>query len=261
MKKIIFLLATALLAQIYAGSLWAKNDTPKDDPGVRYQRLVTGMENLVANLKTPFHLFDPEAEKKGTEFDPMQYFTVLPDLSMPDGYVLDYVYQQVGSAGHPRFYIRPRNKKPYRNLKEYRQYENEASSSADEQWKDITRSVQAKDMEIGYFEWVLFYLKAPHFYLWKWAATDYKPICDRKRLQDLVKGHPNMPKETAEKALGIDPTPRVRMMPDRVEVRLVSFTGSGGFYEELFTVSRRFPHEIIAHKGDCLVKYGGGIKY
>ncbi len=231
-----------------------------EDPGTPYQNIVSAMEKMV-DLKVPVYLFDPGAAKKGTELDPMQYFTVLTDLSMPHGQVLDYVYQQAGSAGQPLFYVRPQKQKPYKNLKEYRRKKINANRTPEEVWEDISQAVKAKDTKMGFFEWVLFYLKAPQVYLWKWAATDYRLVCDRRRLHDVIEKNSGLPKETAEQARRIDPTPRVILMPEKVEVRIVAFTAHGGFFEEKFMLSRTFPHKIMEHKRNGLVEYNSGIKY
>lgn len=227
--------------------------------GIHCQDVVLAMEKLVAGLQAPEYLANPEAEKKGNEFDPGQYFKVLTELSLTGQQVLDYVYRRTGSAGSPVFYLRPRERKPYRNLKEYERLEKVYAGAVEDVWNDITQAVQAEDTETGYFEWVVFYLKAPHFYLQKNAATDYRLVCDQKQLQENLRDTPDISKDAAAQARLLDPAPWVRMSEETVEVRVVSFTKWGGFYEEIFLLARKFPHKIIRHNKICLAEYNCGI--
>ena len=59
--------------------------------------LVSAVADLQAG-DVPEQLFNTGL-KDGSELDVNQYFSVLPHLSMQEGYTLDYVYQNDGMAG------------------------------------------------------------------------------------------------------------------------------------------------------------------
>jgi hypothetical protein len=45
----------------------------------------------------------------------------------------------------------------------------------------------------------------------------------------------------------------------KAEVKLITFTAWGGFFEETFVISRSFPHALLRHDRKCLVEYNCGI--
>jgi len=61
-------------------------------------------------------------------------------------------------------------------------------------------------------------------------------------------------------ALSINLTPVIKMGPEIVTVRLVTFTMWGGFYENIYTIQRNPPHKISVESKN-LVPYNIDIQY
>ena len=72
---------------------------------------VKAISALTGGLEIPDYFLAENPVKTGSEFDVMDYFSVLDHLSMQPGYVLDYVYHYDGMGGYPVLYARPSGQK------------------------------------------------------------------------------------------------------------------------------------------------------
>src|SRR5512147_565746 len=76
--------------------------------------LVSAMYSLQA-VDVPDYLLET-GRKQGGEFDVNAYFDILPNLSMEDGYMLDYVYPIADLGASPVLYVRPAGQLPYLSM-------------------------------------------------------------------------------------------------------------------------------------------------
>lgn len=73
------------------------------------QKVADGLEELRNGYEFPEHLINDVYElqyPQEGDFDPNRYFEVLTHLSLPEGKVLDYVYEMDGMGGYPILYVR-----------------------------------------------------------------------------------------------------------------------------------------------------------
>jgi hypothetical protein len=130
--------------------------------------LVAAVADLQAG-DIPEQLFNTGI-KDGSEFDVNQYFNLLTYLSMREGYVLDYVYQNDDMGGYPLLFARPAELAPYTSITDVPE---RMQASAFRDYLEI------KDREQGYFEYVLLDIMARQFYLfWHANYNDTEIICD-----------------------------------------------------------------------------------
>lgn len=253
-------LPTALLMFPLLGPLFGES-IKNEDPGADFQKTVDAAAGLISHLAVPYHLFDEKANKTGGEFDPMSLFSVLQNLSLPEDERLDYVYQFQASAGYPILYVRKSRQKPYANLAEFLKSPHNSSAGRDESFKNILEALVVRDTERGFFEYAVFYFTADNFYLYKWAYTDRRVICSRDAREKIFSDDARIPEDVRSKARDIDLTPRIKLLPDQAEIRLVTFTAWGGFFEERLAVSRAFPHTLLSHDSKNLVAWDCGIVF
>src|SRR5215207_3410675 len=88
------------------------------------------------------HLIDTGV-KRGDEFDVNGYFTVLTNLSMQAGYLLDYVYFSESLGGSPLLYARPESQAPYASMEDVPE---------NTQLPDFREYLEVEDVKEGYFE-------------------------------------------------------------------------------------------------------------
>lgn len=218
--------------------------------------------SAVGNIQpgeVPQHLFDT-GTKQGDEFDANQYFDVLPQISMREGYVLDYVYQNDSLGGYPLLYARPDDQVPYASI---------ADIPENTHLPDFHEYLEIEDVERGYFEYVVMDIMARQFYLfWHANYNDTHIICDRKEVNDIVAqvssgdfGYAmNLVEQTKARTMrNIEPV--VRLTGDVANIEVITFTKWGGFYRETYTISRGFPHTIIDIKQENIVPYDCGIMF
>jgi len=207
----------------------------------------------------PQHLFD-SGKKQGNEFDVNQYFDVLTHISMQDGYVLDYVYQNDSLGGYPLLYPRPEDQAPYAST---------ADIPENIEWPDFQEYLDVDDTEQGYFEYVVIDIMANQFYLfWHANYNDTQIVCNRAEVNDIIASVSagdfgiamDLPAQTKARTMrNIEPV--VRLTGDVAMVEVVTFTKWGGFYRFTYTISREVPHKIIDIKQEKLVPYDCGIAF
>jgi len=84
--------------------VWAADG--EEPLGDRFVRTHGAMKALTRELRMPEHFKEKDANKKGGEFDPGTFFSVLKHINMEPGYRLDYVYHFDGIGGYPVLYAR-----------------------------------------------------------------------------------------------------------------------------------------------------------
>ena len=207
----------------------------------------------------PQHLFDT-GTKEGDEFDANQYFNVLTHISMREGYVLDYVYQNDSLGGYPLLYARPTDQVPYASI---------ADISENTQLPAFREYLEIEDVEQGYFEYVVMDIMANQFYLfWHANYNDTQIICNRDELNGIISivnssdfgNKLDLLQQTKARTMkNIEPA--VNLMGDVAKVQVVTFTKWGGFYRLTYTISRGFPHTIIDIQQENLVPYDCGVMF
>ncbi|MCX7681142.1 MAG: hypothetical protein N2508_04110 [Anaerolineae bacterium] len=237
--------------------------TPSPTPSfsaLEAQRTVDAMAALRRDLLFPEHLRKEGAARTGDEFDVTQYFTVLQHLSMEEGYVLDYVYHMDDLGGLPVLYARKAEEPFYRTESEYLEAIKRGAAG------DYLKHIRVDDSPEGFFQFIVLHIMGGQFYLyWHTNYNDARIICTREALEALL-SQPNMfgqdlPGNVRRAARRLDVTPVVEMGPDKVTVRVVIFTHWGGFIRRSYTISRQFPHRILAEEEKTLVPYDCGVKF
>jgi len=231
--KLISILIPCVLCFIWTLA-WG-DQTDVKDKGLQYQKIVTDMKDLTANFGNPLEVFYTNKADKEMKFDAPRYFTILKKISLPEGKILDYVYVMTGSAGYPVLYIRSNNQKPYNEIEEYNKSPDHANISRDKMMDNIVEMLEVMDTEDGYFE--------------------YEIICHETRLNDKLKNDSQIPAAVKTAAKKLNLTPEINLAPDKAEVKIVTFTAHGGFFEERFIISRSFPHALLEHTKQGLVEY------
>src|SRR5687768_18343907 len=132
-------------------------------------QLVLAMSALQAG-EIPAHLYNTGI-KGGDEFNVNQYFDVLTHISMQDGYILDYVYQNDSLGGFPLVYAHPVDQAPFASV---------ADIPENTELPDFREHLQVEDVEQGYFEFVVLDIMARQFYLFWHANYNDTQIVDRK---------------------------------------------------------------------------------
>jgi hypothetical protein len=217
------------------------------------------MYALKGGLEFPANFQTENPVKTGSEFDVMQYFTVLDHLSMELGYVLDYVYHYDGMGGYPVLYAYPTGQAPYAT---------EADLAAAGKTPNYLDYVRADDTPESYFQFVLLAIMGNQFYLnWHANYNDSQFVCDKADVGNIVASldgsfGQRMPlgaQVRARMLQGVEPS--VVLSEQTVEVRLVTFTKWGGFYLTTYTLSRSSPHTIQDVQDKNLVPYDCGVMF
>lgn len=251
--RILWLIAI-LLALPACSLLTPKTSPPLADVCANARQ---GLQEL-HNTPLPEHLRQENPVLDGTEFDPNQYFTKLPHLSMQPGYVLDYVYQFDFMGSFPVLYARPADQPRFVTSEEY------YAAGEQPDWRTL---VQTDGSEAGFMELAVLYVQSGEFYLgWHANYHDDQAVCSPENVKSIVDDlaaseYLSIDALTQAKARLLRPSPAVEMQPDRVVVTLYTFTKWGGFYEETFTFQREFPHILLDSQREERLKYDCGIMF
>ena len=207
----------------------------------------------------PQHLIDTGV-KRGDEFDVNGYFTVLTNLSMQGGYLLDYVYISESLGGSPLLYARPESQAPYASMEDVPE---------NTQLPDFREYLEVEDVKEGYFEYVVLNTMANQFYLdWHALYNDTEIVCNSDEVHAIITDISDgsfgnaldlagQVKARAMKNI----EPGVQLTGDNAIVEVIIFTKWGGFYRQIYTISRSFPHTIIDVESENIVPYDCGIAF
>lgn len=249
-----------LLLTVFASSLACQFLFPS-----RTGTAITECADLVAAVAdfqaddVPEHLSN-SGIKNGNELDVSQYFSVLTHLSMQEGYALDYVYMNDSLGSYPLVYARPMDLAPYTSLEDVPETM---------QASDFRDYLEIDDTQQGYFEFVVLDIMARQFYLhWHANYNDTEIVCNRGQVNDIVDkassgdfGYAmDLAQQTKARTLN-DIEPVVNLTGDVATVQFITFTKWGGFYREIYTIKRAFPHTIVDVKQDNVVPYDCGVMF
>jgi hypothetical protein len=189
-------------------------------------------------------------------FNVNEYFSVLEHLQVESGYILDYIYHNLGGSGHPYIYARKVNQTPYKVF-------TDIAKASENDWLN---HVQVDSSKQGYFQFAVLRKMGPQFYLyWHSAYNDHSIVCDREGLEKVLSKQTfqniKIPQDVQEKARKLDIIPKVNFDNDKVIIKIVYFTNWGGFIEETSTILRKFPHQILDTKTLTLVLYNCGVQF
>jgi len=228
------------------------------------KEIVAEFEALTGSLELPDHLLVEDAEKTDQDFEVGLYFTVLDQISMEGGRVLDYVYHYAGIGGAPVLYARKNVAPPYRNYSEYLA----AGASAEEADREdyYLRYVEAGGTPEGFFQLALLLIQGEQFYaFWHAAYNDDRIVSDMEDARASLGGSFGADETTVDGLLAdlgkFDLAPVVSMNGDLVKVEVVVFTKWGGFIRRAIVMERVFPHQILWEKSEVLVPYDCGIMF
>jgi hypothetical protein len=196
------------------------------------------------------------------DFDINSYFSVLTHLSMEPGYVLDYVYlwDNYEFGGRPVIYVREEDQEPFLTYKEYVEAGGKGTSVMAQDSKVPGDRIRIDGTEEGFFEYVVLQIMGGQFYLfWHAAYDDATVICDKTGLDRLLAQYSSLPSSVEREARKLDYKPIIEFRDDQVTVKVMTFTNWGGFIQDSFTISRRYPHTIIEREKRVIVEYDCGI--
>jgi hypothetical protein len=220
---------------------------------------VDAMSALTGGLEFPANFQVENPVKTGGEFDVMQYFSVLDHLSMQPGFVLDYIYHFDGMGGYPILYVRPPDQPPYPT---------EADLTAIGDSTSYLDYIQTDDTPESYFQFVVLAMMGSQFYqYWHADYNDSQIVCDKASVTAIVAGLNGdfgyrIPLTSRIKAALLqDVGPSVNIGEQTVEVRLLTFTRWGGFFQKTYTLSRSKPHTIQDVQEKNLVPYECGVMF
>ncbi len=220
---------------------------------------VDALSSLTGALEFPDNFQEHNPVKNGDEFDVMQYFTVLDHLSMKPGYALDYVYHYDGMGGSPILYVRSAGQSPYAS-------ESELTAAGDA--PNYLDYIQTDDTPEGFFQFVLLTLMGDQFYqFWHSNYGDVQIVCEKIDVNDIVTsldgnfGYRISIPSRIRAALLKNVGPTVNIGTQSIEVKLVTFTRWGGFFEETYTISRSLPNVIQDYQEKNLVPYDCGVMF
>lgn len=229
---------------------------------------IRGIRTLTGNLQVPEYFQVENPEKRGGEFDPNSYFSVLTNLSMEPGYILDYVYSFDGMGGEPFVYARPTGQAPYRNIKEFTTatgvniYDGKKLAEIHHNYLDHVKVNEVN--EEGFFQLIVLYIMGDQFYLyWHSNYNDTRLVADTDNLTSIFNNLYNMGKvapDIQNQAFALDIRPVFKINTDTITFRLISFTKWGGFFEDIYTIRKDFPHKISIESKN-LISYNCGIQF
>jgi hypothetical protein len=232
---------------------------PKTGSISNCRQTVDALSALTGGLEIPANFQASDPLKKGGEFDVMQYFSVLNHLSLRPGYVLDYIYHYDGMGGYPTLYVRPASQPPYAS---------ESDLTAAGETSSYLDFIQVDDTPESYFQLAVLSLMGSQFYLyWHANYNDSQIICARVDVSDVVTsldgnfGYPISLIGRIRAAFLWNVGPLVDLGAQAAKVRLITFTRWGGFYQQIFTISRSAPNTIQGVQENNLVPYNCGVTY
>lgn len=234
-------------------------------PPARNGTIINSCPDIVASIRSmqtsevPQGLMETGI-KEGGEFDANDYFNATPNLSMQEGYALDYIYVPDSFGSFPMLAARPIDLPPYKSSKDI---------PVDSEFTDYWKYMEVNDNEQGYFEYASFLLLANQFYLvWHANYNDLGIVCNREAVDAIVAnvndGSFGMEFDRDQmkqiKALqNIEPL--VKLTDTTAIVELVVFSNWGGFYRMTYTISRSSPHEVIGRQDENIIPYDCGIMF
>lgn len=229
-------------------------------PDLGCHQVTSAVEQLHQNLPFPPYFSEPEAAKRGGEFDVNRTLGAFPHLAMQDGHTLDYVYHQDGMGGYPLLYARRNDQPPYANEAEY--------DMAPKQ-PDYLTFVSPQDNPEGYLEYAVFAQSANQFYLdWHANYNDWTVLCGPDDIEAVIQsvsarqdfGRPMTDGQKQAARAIPDQQPTVVLTGPTATVSMLVFTKWGGFYRRTTTINRD-DHSIVDKHDTSVVEYDCGVAF
>lgn len=233
----IFLVNIGLRERTYASSPAAK----------AYQRQIDAMAQMQSRLPIPDT--EEDVKKLKASFDVNDYFKVFINLSMENGWILDYTYRIDGLGSYPIIVA----------------YKQEAPDTVKEA-KNYLSHVVIDGSKDSYFQLVALSLIGPRFALgWHANYYDTEIVCTKEAIQRILrnkdKAFYNFDREFIAKAKKVNFEPRIVLNEQGANVRLVIFTKWGGLIEKEYAVTGTLPHQVISLSEKVLAAYNCGIMF
>jgi hypothetical protein len=238
-----------------------------------YQEIVDSVKSLQPGSMPTGRVNDFNTNRTREDFNVNQYFSVLPNLTMEDGYVLDYVYLYSGNGGKPFVYARQKAQESFDSYEKYSENVKDSISTINPSiaFSSVMRGtpvvfvskIKVDGTPEGFFEYIVLQMLGGQFYLW-WHAGyyDVNIICDSSKLDDLAGptiSSSEIPMDILQKARQLDFQPVIEIIEQTVNVKIIVFTKWGGFIRLTITINREYPHSIISIQQEQLVEYYCGI--
>lgn len=219
-------------------------------------------------------LKENKKEKIASTLNPQAYFTILKHLSLPEGYVLDSVYEYIGGNGSPILYVRKQSDPPFQTAEEYKSRaglkklsEERKYDQIDKKMKEYQTLIQTDGSPEGFFELAVYSTLAGQYNLmWHANYFDTQVLITQKDIGDIIReinsegfGVP-LSSQQKKEAKKIDPTPIIEINEDAVDVTLVLFSKWGGFIKRTFTYQKSFPYKAKVND-QKLVEYDCGVLF
>ncbi len=211
-----------------------------------------------------FHASAPECNSMVDPchgLDINQYFTILPRLSIREGYALDYYMHQDGMGSYPMIYVRKVGDMSFTDEAAY-----EAAKTAGTLVEgDYTDFIEVEDTPQGYLDLAVFHILSGQFYLgWHANYFDSTIVSTPEKLESVLASRPfglEIPQDVADAARKLDLNPVVTMGEKDATVSMVMFTNWGGFYRLTLKFDRSSPHKLLDSSSENLVKYECGVMF
>jgi hypothetical protein len=234
--------------------------------------VVDGFYAMRKDLGLPEHFQYGNPFRQATDFNPNQYFKILPHLHMKPGYELDYVYFKDELGGKPLLYARKTDRAPFQTYKEFlKSYDEtisyEGSYSQLKHDLDYLEKIQVDGSPESYFQYVILAVMGDQFYLlWHGNYNDTRILCnfdDIKNVEEEIQCFDMaFPKDVVDRIEEIDFSPAVLIDGKTATVRFVTFTIMwGGFFENIYKLDMLNPGKLMDIKRNPLIMYNSGLAF
>ena len=213
--------------------------------------------------ETPEEMGEPDVEKQffaENRFDPNIFFSVLDQVSMQEGYELDYVYWFSGLGGYPIIFSRNKEESPIPRAKVI--LEAHEQDYHDPELSYFLSTIQFKPTPMGYFQFVLLLQKLHSFYLYWHAGYRSKTIVFSKDISNAIhefyqEHWKYFSKREQQLIRLLDAFPRVRIQEDCGEVLYLRVNHQYDVYMESITLAP--PNQILKETSLLLIESGTQI--
>ena len=236
--------------------------SPRIENPAALDTVISGVKARLAVVRgtpIPKHLLS-NGVKRGGEFDASTLMREFPNLSLPSGCVLDWVYQYDSYCGAPALYIRRSDQQPYMSYKDYvaavTQTALDKRTTLVPLWAD---AVIADGSPSSYVQLFILITMADQFYqFWHAAHHDSVVICTKKGLSEWV-GTSGISLSDSERdaVAKLDPTPKawVNGRKATVEVLCYSWAGGGLSWRRL-SILRQPPRRLLDYSETYVIRTG-----
>lgn len=233
--------------RLYWHRVTTHNSRAEDNPlGEWFQKTTDEMLGLLEGFPWPEDSV-VEAKARGEAFDVQSYFTVLTNISMQAGYVLDYVYYDFGIGSEPVLLARRTDQTA----------EEVMASEEDESPLDYVEHVQINGTKEGFLEYAALHVLGEQFYLrWHACYNDTQIVSSKERAEKIFMPIAwRVPEEERELFPEIDLVPSIQIGDSVVTVSFLTFSKWGGFEQMTLDIKKDFPHQILREDTETIISY------